>query len=117
VIIMDDNRYCPFFHHTVELLGRRWSGVILKVLAVGPTRFGDIRDKIPGLSDRLLTSRLAEFEAEGIAARCERDGVSCYRLTDKGQAVEPVLDAVAVVGIDWAALEGPADKPGRIRSA
>lgn len=114
---MNDNRYCPFFHHTVELVGRRWSGVILKVLAAGPTRFGDIRDKIPGLSDRLLTNRLSEFEGEGIIARCEHDGASCYGLTEKGRAVEPVLDAVAIVARDWAALEGPVDKPGRIRSA
>lgn len=113
---MDDDRYCPYFHHTVELVGRRWSGVILKVLSVGPERFGDIRAKVPGLSDRLLTSRLSEFEAEGVVRRCEHDGVACYGLTDKGRALEPVLDAVKIAARDWAFREGPADKPGRIRA-
>ncbi len=113
---MNDDRYCPYFHHAVELVGRRWSGVILKVLATGPSRFGDIRDKVPGLSDRLLTSRLNELEAEGIVARCEHDGVACYGLTEKGRVIEPVLDAVAVVAKDWAGREKPAAKPGRIRA-
>lgn len=114
---MHDDRYCPFFHHTVELVGRRWSGVILRVLAVGPARFGDIRAKVPGLSDRLLTNRLTEFEAEGIVRRCEQDGVACYGLTEKGRALEPVLDAVAEVARTWARSEAPAPRPGRIRSA
>ena len=113
---MNDDRYCPFFHHTVELIGRRWSGVILRVLAVGPARFGDIRAKVPGLSDRLLTNRLAEFEAEGIVARCEHDGVACYGLTPKGQVLEPLLDAVRDVARQWARDEAPAAKPGRIRA-
>ena len=114
---MDDERYCPYFHHTVEILGRRWSGVILKVLAAaGPIRFGDIRDLIPGLSDRLLTSRLGEFEAEGLVRRCENDGVACYRLTSKGRSLEPILDAVADTARAWAQAEAPAPKPGRIRA-
>jgi DNA-binding HxlR family transcriptional regulator len=113
---MNDDRYCPYFHHAVELVGRRWSGVILKVLTTGPSRFGDIRDKVPGLSDRLLTSRLAEFEAEGVVARCEHDGAACYGLTDKGRAIEPVLDAVTDVARDWAIRERPAVRPRRIRA-
>ncbi|MGI9624094.1 MAG: winged helix-turn-helix transcriptional regulator [Acidimicrobiales bacterium] len=113
---MDDQRYCPHFHHTVELLGRRWSGVILWVLVAGPARFGEIRDRIPGLSDRLLTSRLAEFEAEGLVKRCDHDGASCYRLTEKGRALEPVIDAITTATRTWAAAEAPATKPGRIRT-
>lgn len=113
---MDDPRYCPYFHHTVELLGRRWSGVILKVLATGPARFGDIRERIPGLSDRLLTSRLAEFEAEGLVRRCEHDGVACYGMTAKGRQLEPVLDALVDVSRIWADGELP-ERPGRIRTA
>lgn len=113
---MDDQRYCPYFHHTVELLGRRWSGVILRVLVSGPTRFGEIRDRIPGLSDRLLTSRLAEFEAEGIVNRCDHGGASYYELTDKGQALEPVIEAISRAAREWANAEAPASKPGRIRA-
>ncbi len=112
---MHDDRYCPYFHHTVELVGRRWSGVILWELTNGPVRFGDIRCRIPGLSDRLLTSRLGELEAEGLVSRCEHDGTACYRLTAKGRALEPALDAIAEVAAGWASQEEPADHPGRIR--
>ena len=113
---MDDDHYCPHFHHTVELLGRRWSGVILKVLAAtGPHRFRDIRDRVPGLSDRLLTSRLGELETEGIIRRCEHDGTACYGLTSKGRRLEPVLDEIAAASHEWARAEAPAPRPGRIR--
>ncbi len=114
---MDDERYCPYFHHTVELLGRRWTGVILRVLAAGPARYGDIRTSIPGLSDRLLTRRLAELESEGIVRRCEREGSACWGLTGKGRLLEPVLDAIADAARALARIEVPAERPGRIRTA
>ena len=113
---MNDDLYCPYFHHTVELVGRRWSGVILRALVAGPIRFGDIRGQIPGLSDRLLTNRLAEFEAEGLVRRCEHNGIACYRMTAKGRSVEPVLDALAAVAVVWSSEESPGKNPGRIRS-
>ncbi|MEO1060507.1 MAG: helix-turn-helix domain-containing protein [Actinomycetota bacterium] len=110
------HEYCPYLHHTMELIGRRWTGVILWTLANGPTRFAEIRSAIPGLSDRLLTDRLVELEGEGIVGRCDQDGASCYRLTDKGEQVVPVLEAAAAVASGWACDESPADRPGRIRA-
>ncbi|MEM9712245.1 MAG: winged helix-turn-helix transcriptional regulator, partial [Actinomycetota bacterium] len=64
----------------------------------------------------LLTDRLGELEAEGIVGRCDQDGASCYRLTDKGGQVVPLLEAVAGVASGWACDETPADRPGRIRA-
>ncbi len=113
---MDDQRYCPHFHHTVELLGRRWSGVILRVLTAGPARYGDIRSRIPGLSDRLLSRRLSELESEGIVQRCERDGTSCWGLTRRGRLLEPALDAINDAAHELAGVERPATRPGRIRT-
>ena len=113
---MTDPRYCPYFHHTVELLGRRWTGVILRVLAAGPARFGDIRTLIPGLSDRLLTNRLCELEAEGLVKRCQQDGTNCYGLTRKGTELVPTIDALVEVAGAWAQREEPAERPGRIRA-
>ncbi len=112
-----DHEYCPYFHHTIELIGRRWTAVILWTLANGPTRFAEIRSAIPGLSDRLLTDRLTELEAEGLVGRCDQDGASCYRLTAKGEQVVPVLESVSEVASRWACDESPADRPGRIRAA
>lgn len=87
--------YCPYFQHAVELIGRRWTGSILKVLGKKSLRFSELRDRIPGLSDRLLTARLSELETEGVIARSDCEGEIRYSLTPKGLALNPVLDAIA----------------------
>ncbi len=61
--------FCPNYHRAVELIGRRWTGAILRVLLSGATRFSDVTAAIPGLSDRLLSERLKELEFEGIVTR------------------------------------------------
>ncbi len=58
--------YCPVFHRAVELIGRRWNGPIIGALLDGADRFGEIRSRIPGLTDRLLAQRLRELEREGV---------------------------------------------------
>lgn len=113
----DCRRYCPSFHHTIELLGRRWNGVILHTLMGNAGRFGEIRAMIPGLSDRLLTERLRELEGEGLVARrCAGASTAPrYQLTAKGQALEPVIDAVAAWAADWTP-EAPSPKPQSTRA-
>ncbi len=66
---MQDVSFCPQFHHAVELIGRRWTGVIVRALMGGAVRFSDVSASIPGLSDRLLSERLKELESEGIVQR------------------------------------------------
>jgi DNA-binding HxlR family transcriptional regulator len=93
--------FCPRFQYTLELIGRRWVGTILRTLLGAPRRFNEILGAIPGLSDRLLTERLRELEAEGIVARVvhgERPVRVTYELTSCGQSLEPVIRSVA----DWA---------------
>ena len=99
----DCGRYCPTFHHTVELLGRRWNGVILHTLMGTTARFGEIRSAIPGLSDRLLSERLRELEGEGLVVRrCAGvSGAARYQLTAKGRALEPVIEAIAAWAAEW----------------
>ncbi len=85
---------CSQYHHAVELIGKRWSGAILFVMIAGPLRFSEIRHLVPDLSDRLLSERLKELEAEGVVERHVYDEIPVrveYRLTDKGHALEPVL--------------------------
>ena len=60
---------CPFYHEAVELVGRRWTGAILRVLMDGPLRFSEIAQAVPELSDRLLSERMKELEARGIVER------------------------------------------------
>src|ERR1700745_1813376 len=60
---------CPLYHEAVELVGRRWTGAILRVLMDGPLRFSEIAQAIPELSDRLLSERMKELEARGMVQR------------------------------------------------
>ncbi|MGC4857836.1 winged helix-turn-helix transcriptional regulator [Micromonospora sp. DT41] len=65
--IHDDT--CPSFQEALELIGRRWTGSILAAAAQGARRFGEYRATIDGISDRLLTQRLKELEANGLIER------------------------------------------------
>jgi DNA-binding HxlR family transcriptional regulator len=97
---------CPVFHRAVELIGRRWSGAILRVLLDGAERFSDIAAAIPGLTDRMLSERLKELEAEGILTRTvvpETPVRVEYQLTPKGRALGCVLDAIGAWAHTWLA--------------
>ncbi len=95
--------YCPLFHETIELIGRRWTGAILRAMPSGETSFGAIRDAIPGISDRLLTERLKELEGEGIIERSACGRATTYQLTDKGRGLQPVFDAIVEYTERWVA--------------
>ncbi len=102
----DATRLCPHFHRAVELIGRRWTGAILRALLSGATRFSDVTAAIPGLSDRLLSERLKELEAEGIVTRTvipETPVRVEYRLTEKGRALSAVIAAVSAWASEWLA--------------
>jgi DNA-binding HxlR family transcriptional regulator len=96
--------YCPVFQHAVELIGRRWSGAIIRALLSGSVRFGDILQRIPNLSDRLLSERLRELEAEGIVTRTVYPEVPVrieYRLTEKGHELEAIVSAIDAWAAHW----------------
>ena len=95
---------CPDFHVAVELVGRRWSGAILYALADGPHFFADLAHAVPGLSDRLLSQRLRELEAEGLVERSVHDGPPArvsYALTEKGRALSPALRELRTWAKRW----------------
>jgi DNA-binding HxlR family transcriptional regulator len=85
---------CPLYHEAVELIGRRWTGAILRVLMDGPLRFSEIGQAIPELSDRLLSERMKELEARGIVQRRVLSGPPIgveYGLSEMGRQLEPAL--------------------------
>ena len=95
---------CSLYHRAVELIGKRWTGAILFVLLDGPLHFSAIRQLVPDLSDRLLSERLKELEAEGIVEREVLEGAPVrveYRLTDKGRALEPAVRALKTWAREW----------------
>jgi DNA-binding HxlR family transcriptional regulator len=88
---------CSLYHRAVELIGKRWSGAILLVLLDGPLHFSEVRQLVPDISDRLLSERLKELEAEGIVARRVIEGSPIrteYALTEKGMALRPSVRAL-----------------------
>ena len=95
---------CALYHRAVELVGKRWTGAILLVLLDGPLRFSEIRHLVPDLSDRLLSERLKELEAEDIVERKVLDGAPVrveYALTSKGKALEPAVRALKSWANAW----------------
>ena len=83
---------CSRYQRTAELLGRRWSAAVLRVVLDGPVRFTEIRSSVDGLSARLLSERLRELETAGLLQRRELAGGAVeYRLTEKGRALAPVI--------------------------
>ena len=95
---------CPRFEHAVQLLGKRWTGLILDTLMHGPQRFCEMTSAVEGLSDRVLSDRLRELEAEGIIERVVYPQIPVrveYRLTEKGSAFQPVVDAIHTWAEAW----------------
>jgi len=99
-----DGAFCPYFHRAVELIGRRWTGAIVRALLRGVVHFSELTRAIPDLSDRMLSERLKELEAEGIVVRTVIPAMPVrveYRLTEKGRTLEPVLDAISQWAGEW----------------
>jgi DNA-binding HxlR family transcriptional regulator len=88
---------CSLYHKAIELVGKRWTGSILFVLLDGPAHFSEIRELVPDISDRLLSERLKELEAEGMVERRVQPGSPVrveYAMTPKGRALEPTVRAL-----------------------
>lgn len=97
-----DPTSCESLTPVFALLGKRWTGLIIGTLLSGPTRFAEIRRKVPGVSERMVSDRLNELIAAGLVERRVLDGPPVgveYRLTDRGQALRPALNELG----RWAA--------------
>lgn len=88
--------------HAMELLGERWAMLVLRELAYGPRRFSELKADLPGISANVLTQRLAELEARGLALRTKLPppaSVQVYQATEWGLEAIPVIAALG----RWAA--------------
>jgi DNA-binding HxlR family transcriptional regulator len=97
-------RVCPDFHRAVELIGKRWAGAIIWVLSERSLYFAELSQAVPGVSDRLLSRRLRELEAEGLVRRSVHSGARprvSYALTKKGVALEPAIRELRAWGRHW----------------
>jgi DNA-binding HxlR family transcriptional regulator len=102
---------CPLYHEAVELVGRRWTGAILRVLMDGPLRFSEIAQAVPELSDRLLSERMKQLEARGIVYRTVHPGPPVrveYSLSRMGRELEPALSELEHWANRWLGDRVPA---------
>ncbi|WP_328537791.1 winged helix-turn-helix transcriptional regulator [Streptomyces sp. NBC_00344] len=91
-----------------ELLGKRWTGLIVAVLMQQPVYFADLRRAIPGISERMLSDRLTELAMAGLLVREVDEGPPLrvsYRLTEAGRGLEPALNELGL----WADAYLPAE--------
>jgi DNA-binding HxlR family transcriptional regulator len=96
---------CPLYHEAVELVGRRWTGVIVDALLQRPNlRFSEIAQAVPEISDRLLSQRMRELEARGMLSREVHSGPPLrveYSLTRMGRALGPALEELKAWAQHW----------------
>jgi DNA-binding HxlR family transcriptional regulator len=89
---------------TVDLIGSKWTPLIVHDLSEGPRRFMQLEHACPGISPRTLSERLDMLERESIVIRRsypESPPRVEYELTDKGQALLPIIDAMRRFGRTW----------------
>jgi DNA-binding HxlR family transcriptional regulator len=97
------NQFCPVAM-AAEVLGARWTIVLLRELVSGSTRFNDLRRGVPRMSPALLSKRLKDLEVAAVIERSPvagESGVFEYRLTESGQALKPVIEAIGCWGHQW----------------
>jgi DNA-binding HxlR family transcriptional regulator len=96
---------CVHFQRAADLLGKRWSTLIVSAMLAGATRFSDIRDEVAPISDTLLSERLKQLEADGIIRRDVTPSTPVlieYHLTDEGRDLERVIDELRSWAERWA---------------
>ena len=101
---MEKYHMCPRFENAFELLGKRWTGLIIRTLLSGRNRFSDIEESIPNMSARMLTERFKELEKEGIILRKVYPETPVrieYELTEKGRDLQSAMDEIQKWAEKW----------------
>lgn len=98
-------QYCPI-SRALDLLGERWTLMIVRDMLVGATRFNDLARGLPGLSRSLLTQRLRSLERAELVVRVDGE----YLLTDSGRELEPIVFGLGAWGAKWAFDEPDPDE-------
>jgi DNA-binding HxlR family transcriptional regulator len=106
------DEYCSVAK-SLDVVGDRWTLLIVRELAyVGPRRYTDLRNGLPGIATNLLAERLRELERAGLVAREDAPppiATTLFRLTPRGEQLRPVIDALARWGIPLMAEQKPTD--------
>ncbi|SEJ47484.1 transcriptional regulator, HxlR family [Propionispira arboris] len=101
---------CPRYEIAFELLGKKWTGLIIRSLLDGPKRFSALSEIIPHMSAKVLADRFKELERLGIIVRNVYPETPVrieYCLTEKGKALQPALDEIQKWAENWITLDPP----------
>lgn len=93
-------QFCPLAMAS-EIVGERWTPLILRELMLGSRRFNDIHRGVPRMSPSLLSRRLMTLEKAGIIERHRNDGHTEYVLTGAGEELAPTIKDLAIWGKRW----------------
>lgn len=99
---------CIRFQQAMGLLGKRWTGLIVKLLLERPLRFNELADRLEVVGDRMLSARLKELEHAGVVERHVFAEVPVrveYALTGKGRALGPVVESIQTWSDRWIETE------------
>ena len=97
-------QYCPVAK-SLEILGDRWTLLIIRDLLIGTSHFNDLERGLPGISRALLASRLRQLQRAGLIDKQVTDtgrSTTAYRLTQAGQELFPVINSLWTWGEAWA---------------
>ena len=111
---MDCQEPCPRYERAMNILGKKWTCIMLRCLLEEPRRFSDISAYVSGLSDRLLSQRLQELEEAGIVDRqvyAQKPVVVMYSLTEKGAALRQVVSSIQAWADDWDKIGAAHNEP------
>ena len=98
------DQYCGLAR-ALDVLGERWTLLIVRNLLLGPQRYSDLLRGLPGITTNLLAKRLQEMEAEGLIERGDATDAAAYRLTEIGRSLEPAIHALGRWG--WQRMGKP----------
>ena len=110
---MTKRYHCPV-ELAVDVVGGTWRPVILSHLKEGVHRYGELRRRMPGITEKMLVQRLRELVAAGLVERIEQSVKPAhveYRLTAEGESLVPVLRALYDWGVDRAARTNTTIEP------
>ena len=96
-------QYCPVARAS-EILADRWTPLIMRELILGSHRFNELERGLPGISRSLLASRLRDLQQAGVVDRLPgaHAKVTEYHLSEAGQDLKPVIEALGAWGVRWA---------------
>src|SRR3712207_4223782 len=96
-------QYCPTAR-ALDVVGQRWTLLVIRELLLGPRRFTDLREGLPGIGPNVLAERLAQMQEDGLVRRTTRPppaASTVYELTELGEGLRPAVQKLTKFGMTF----------------